>query len=102
MGMPFVLVRMDVLVHEGGHLLAQVLHLRCVVEVHAALLTLLFVEFFPPAASPARRAALSCLRLPSRADSRPCHRAHASQCPGRWRRCGTGYTPDRNPKPPDR
>src|SRR4051812_50099547 len=51
MRMPLVLVGMDVLVHEGGELLAQLLDLRGVVEVHAALLRIFSACCQPRSAS---------------------------------------------------
>src|SRR3954471_9293385 len=51
MSVPLMLVRMDVLVHEGGELLAQLLDLRRVVEVHAALLRIFSACCQPSSAS---------------------------------------------------
>src|SRR5262245_3698771 len=48
---PLVLVGIDVLFHEGGDLLAQVLHLRGVVEIHAALLRIFSACCQPNSAS---------------------------------------------------
>src|SRR6185295_13009212 len=57
---PLVLVRVDVLVHEGDELLTQLLDLRRVVEAHAALLRIFSACCQPSCASGTVLLAASC------------------------------------------